>query len=497
MVRGDRAELVDAVEPAAWEQAWTGGRRCVHLGNVADFNAQFLDPGLFASPLLPGSPLPGSLLSGLRTASGALRRWAGSPNGRQVLLDWPGQGHQYAALTPFYSPHPAVVVLPRHLEPAWLDVLTRPLEWDPVEVHSGIAEQAWFWPALTARPALLGRLRERGLPLVPWGRSPGEALSKGQGGAEVSALVRRFESKRAALELFRATAADAHPEVPVRRARWLDTPRALTRAIGRAAARGETVVLKAEYGVAGLGTAVVTPGQVAAAGGARALLDALMAQDPLIRDRGGMLLEPYVTGAARLRDLTFDAVVAPDGHVHPVGVAVMHVAGTGYQGATVGPGLVPAELAERATRFGLDVGRRLAGLGYRGWYDIDFVAGPDGTLAPMETNLRLTGPAIAFMIKARLDHVRGPGHVVRILDELPLGARLAQEHLFDHLARLARRCERHGALLLPTLPDTAFDPVPSVGVAIAARSRAVVDTAEALVRAANADLGRLFTGLSH
>ncbi|MBW8802404.1 MAG: hypothetical protein JF587_00855, partial [Catenulisporales bacterium] len=111
---------------------------------------------------------------------------------------------------------------------------------------------------------------------------------------------------------------------------------------------------------------------------------------------------------------------------------------------------------------------------------------------PMEANLRLTGPAIAFVIKARLDRVRGPGHLVRVLDELPLGARLPEEALFEHVRRLERLCSPLGALLLPTLPGTGFEPEPTLGVAIAARSATALDAAESLVRAANLELSGMF-----
>jgi hypothetical protein len=74
--------------------------------------------------------------------------------------------HRYASLAPFYTPHPAVVVLPAHLDEAWLDLLSRHLEWDNIELYSGIADDdTGFADALAARPALLDRLRATGLPL--------------------------------------------------------------------------------------------------------------------------------------------------------------------------------------------------------------------------------------------------------------------------------------------------------------------------------------------
>ncbi|MFD0531680.1 hypothetical protein ACFQ1I_42050 [Kitasatospora arboriphila] len=208
------------------------------------------------------------------------------------------------------------------------------------------------------------------------------------------------------------------------------------------------------------------------------------------RPAARLLVEEYVPGRGRLRNLTFDAVIADDGTVHPVGTAVMHVDGTSYRGATAGPGAVPPRAAATAEAFGLAVGAELARAGHRGWYDVDFVTDPAGRLAPTEANLRLTGPAVAFVLAARLDAVHGPGHRVRTLDMLPLGARLPQQALLAHLSQLAERCERFGVRLLPTIPTASWEELPTAGVALAARAPDTVtaldalDAAEAVVRAA-------------
>jgi hypothetical protein len=387
-----------------------------------------------------------------------------------------------------------VVVLPRLLDGAWLGFLSRQLDWDGVELYSGIAEDAGFGEALEGRPVLLGRLRGTSLPLLPWGRTPEFERLVGRPDDGVLPAVRRFESKAASLALFREVARD-HPGIVVREQKRVGSWRRLTSLIAERASAGSTVVLKSEYGVGGNGTAIVTPAQVAAAGGARALLRRLLADEDLLWGHD-VLVEPYVQPSGRVRDPTFNAVIAEDASVHPVGVAVMRVEGTKYRGATVGPGLMPTELTGRATRFGTAVGQALAGHGYRGWFDIDFIADHTGRLAPAETNLRLTGPAVAFMIKARLDRVRGGDHLVRTLDELPLGARMPEDVLFQHVQQLNRRCSPLGATVLPILPSTGFEPFPTLGVAIAALSAEILDAAESVIRAANAALGATFDAIT-
>ncbi|MFF2044625.1 hypothetical protein ACFVVX_29820 [Kitasatospora sp. NPDC058170] len=439
-----------------WVGAWTGGRRAVHLGNVADFNEQFLPEGVGAAQ-------------------------------RERRLR---QGHHYAGMAACYSPEPALVVLPGLVEEAWIAWLARELEWGRVELYSGVADTVTLGRALAGRPALAERIAAGGRPVVGWGRTD----HWGGGGPELAA-VRRYESKAAAHELFAELAAD-HPGIVVP---WQERPATTRRAARRLtarAARGGTTVVKSPYGVGGFGTAVVTPQELFAAGGGRALLRRLTA-DEVLPPGDGLLLEEFIDAgpAARLRDLTFDAVIGADGRVHPVGTGEMAVDGTHYQGVTVGPGAVPPELARTAERFGLAVGERLAAEGYRGWFDVDFVTDRQRRLAPTEANLRLTGPAVAFVLRARLDEVRGPGHLVRTLDGAPLGVRLSQEALHEHLDRLRPRCAALGATLLPLVPTTGYEPEPAVGLALAARSAEALDAAEALLTAANHALGRMFEAL--
>ncbi|MFJ6623463.1 hypothetical protein ACIQOW_38590 [Kitasatospora sp. NPDC091335] len=438
-----------------WVGAWTGGRAAVHVGDVADFDAQFLPPG-----------------TGPAQRSRRLR-----------------QAHHYACLAACYSPEPALLVLPAELGPEWTDWLAGELAWGPVELHAGLAPDRPLSEALAARPALAAGIADSGRPVVRWGRTAA------QGEGPELAAVRRYESKAASHELFAALAPE-HPGIRLPRQERPDGRRAAARRLTARAVRGRTTVLKSPYGVGGYGTVVVEPADLFAAGGGGALLRRLVRAEVLPAE-GGLLLEEYVDPgpAARLRDLTYDALIAPDGTVHPVGAGAMEVAGTRYRGVTVGPGAVPRGAAEPARRFVLAVGERLAAEGYRGWYDVDFVTDRQRRLAPTETNLRLTGPAVAFMLRARLDAVRGPGHLVRTLDAMPLGARLDQAALYDHLERLRPRCARLGVTLLPLIPTAGREPEPTVGLALAGRDAEALDAAEALVAAAHHALAGMFDAL--
>ncbi|MET8627056.1 hypothetical protein ABZW30_25395 [Kitasatospora sp. NPDC004669] len=438
-----------------WVGAWTGGRAAVHIGNVADFNAQFFAPGMDAAQ-----------------------------RARRLR-----QAHHYACLAVCYSPEPALLVLPAEVDREWTDWLARELDWGPVEVHSGVAGGRTMAEALADRPLLAARIADSGRPVVSWGRTAGQ-----DEGPELAA-VRRYESKAAAHELFAALAPE-HPGITVPEQERPDGRRRAARRLTARAARGLTTVLKSPHGVGGYGTIVVEPADLFAAGGGGSLLRRLVRSE-LLPSQGELLLEQFIDPgpAARLRDLTYDAVVGPDGTVHRVGAGAMDVAGTRYQGVTVGPGAVPRAAAETARGFALAVGERLAAEGYRGWYDVDFVTDRQRRLAPTEINLRLTGPAAAFMLRERLDRVRGPGHVVRTVDAMPLGARLAPEALHDHLDRLRPRCARLGVTLLPLIPTAGHDPEPAVGVALAGPDAEALDAAQALLTAANHALTGMFEAL--
>lgn len=420
-------------EPA-WVAAWTGGRPSANVGNVGEFH------GMFSAGRRDGGP--------------------------------------YACLAAFASPHPAMIVLPRRVDERWISDLSRELGWGTVAMQCGIAEDDRMSEAILSRPRLLHSLRSFPGPVLPWGRSSAfdRILPASPG---VLAAVVRYESKAGAHRVFRELA-PGHPDIVVPTQRRLPSRRSLVRAL----AGPGPLVVKDEYGVGGHGTHVLS--------GRCHGLGRLLRAWP----REGVLLEEYVTGADRHPTPTFDAVIDDDGAVHPVGAGLMSVAGTSYQGVVVGPGVLPDEIADSVSAFGRAVGRRLSLDGYRGWYDVDFVTGRSGRLAPTEINLRLTGPAAAFSIQARLDRLRGGRHLVRTLDCLPLGARLRGPAWQEHLARIVTGCRELGATLLVTIPTATFEPAPYVGVAIAARSRDALDAAEVAVRGENRELEQLFRDFS-
>ncbi|MEU4160778.1 GNAT family N-acetyltransferase [Actinoplanes sp. NPDC026670] len=377
----------------------------------------------------------------------------------------------YSCLAVFGADRPATVLLPMPVEEWWTGHVSKILGWTDVEVVGGLAGDGRMDAAIAESPVLTRQIASGRKRVRPWGWTPGLAATA-LCPAEVLTAMRDHESKSKANALFHALAAD-HPGIRVLDQREITSSRRLRREL----AAGERMVLKRRHGVGGDGTLIVSAGTP---GLRRQVWDWMY---------GGALLEEFVEGDP----VTFDAVVAADGWVHPVGTGLMHIDATAYRGVTVGPGVLPDEVAGIATTFGVAVGRALSAAGYRGWYDVDFVAATSGQLTPTEINLRLTGPAAAFHIQVALDRSLGGRHVVRTVDQVPLGARLPSAALREHVDRLTSECRGLGATLLVTIPTAAFDAAPYLGVAVAARTAQAVTGAETAVRQACAALGELFS----
>ncbi|MEV7520141.1 GNAT family N-acetyltransferase [Streptomyces sp. NPDC091371] len=444
-----RFEAAPAPVPE-WARVWGGGHGAVHIGNVAEFNTQFQEV---------------SLGRGQRGA------------------------HHYSCLAAFYTPWPAALVLPAEVPRVWAELVGRCLGWEGVEVYDGVLadEDPGLSDAVRAHPALAGHLEELGLPLVPWGQSEPFARLAGR---RWNPRSLRYESKAAAHAMFGRIVDDGgHPGILLPLQWRARTRRQARRLLAARVTAGQTTVLKTRHGVGGSGTTVVTPRTVAQAGGIRAVMRRL--------PRGPLLVEEYVpapVGADGVRDLNYNGFVDGAGRVHEVGVALMDVAGTCYQGATVGPGAVPPWAEKPMLSFGEAVGRELAAVGYRGWFDVDFVADDRGRLAPTETNLRLTGPSVAFMVRTRLDELRGGAHLVRVMDRVELGARLPEVQLERLLTTMTDGCAALGAQFLPAIATAAFDPAPWLGAVVAARTAEALAEAGQLVRTRARQVGDMFAG---
>lgn len=157
-------------------------------------------------------------------------------------------------------------------------------------------------------------------------------------------------------------------------------------------------VVKSNVGVGGFGTFLAP----APSGYSTVLRDlgAAMDGEPVFRE-GPFLVQEYVESAPTTLRPTYDGVVNDMGEVEDVGTGGMLIDGAEYRGVVVGEVELPHSALEEARRVGRAVGRAASALGFRGWFDVDFVLSDEGELFATEINARRTSPVHAFAALSR------------------------------------------------------------------------------------------------
>lgn len=97
---------------------------------------------------------------------------------------------------------------------------------------------------------------------------------------------------------------------------------------------------------------------------------------------------------------SIDAVVKKDGGVtiEAIDAMVIHHNGekVGFYGCIAGKGLFTPEQCNKLHGFTVAIGEELSELGYRGWYDMDYILATNGNFYPTEANLRRTSMCYAI-----------------------------------------------------------------------------------------------------
>lgn len=419
----------------------------VHIGNVAEFNEQFLT-----------------------VEQGDLREL--------IRHDC----DTYAGIAPFFSEDPGLVVLARDSgDPRWWDLLAERLAWDSLTPHvipTGIDEdlsgRARQDPVVRDAVA---QARASGAKVLSWGetgpfRSLVHTLPDEVAPRSVDArAARAAESKSGSTEVFEAArlASDANVMVP-----WsfrCDDDAALIQAIEEMAEGGRGVILKSDFGVGGFGTALLQPEFTRSRDDCMAAVESLRGEDPRYSSWPLVVQSRVVRRRGGPGDLTGDGEVLPDGSVLYRGGAKMLVDGTHYAGAVTSC-VTMASLSTwlEIEDFTISVGRVLSGKGYRGWFDVDFLEGVDGRLHALEINARRTGPVAPLTIARRLGALHGEAFSsVACLDSVTLPRRLSARATFDALQSTE---SGRSEWLVPTSFLGTEDPRPGLGLAVAAATAA-------------------------
>lgn len=173
---------------------------------------------------------------------------------------------------------------------------------------------------------------------------------------------------------------------------------------------GRGLVLKANLGAAGIGVFVFSPKEydLTTPDGWKAM-ESKVHENGLLQN-GPIVVEEYIEPDFNQRGVfpSVDSLVKPDGTVQIQAVSGMAIHRNGeeveFYGSTIGHGLFTKEQSDYMSKINRAVGEEHGKIGYRGWYDTDFILSTDGKLYLTETNVRRTGTS--YMV-ALAEHLFG------------------------------------------------------------------------------------------
>jgi hypothetical protein len=155
--------------------------------------------------------------------------------------------------------------------------------------------------------------------------------------------------------------------------------------------RGRASVCKPDIGAAGLGLVWLTPDGNPRA---RDIVDALtltpaFGNDPIVVEEV-ITADPFIR--ADQRSPSVEASIDADGKVEITYVSGQLISESGeFEGVSINYFDLPKRAIEEMESAATHVGQKLWSMGYRGFFDIDFVLSADRTICAVEGNLRRTG----------------------------------------------------------------------------------------------------------
>lgn len=162
------------------------------------------------------------------------------------------------------------------------------------------------------------------------------------------------------------------------------------------------VVFKANLGAAGVGVLVFSPSEFTKDSREnKARIEAKIRSNPLLTNNP-ILVEEYIAPDFSHHGVfpSVDSIVRSDGSVDVQAVDAMVIhhdeEEVGFYGCVMGKGLYTKEQTEKLAGISKSVGQELSKLGYRGWYDVDFILSQSGDFYTTECNLRRT--SICYML---------------------------------------------------------------------------------------------------
>jgi hypothetical protein len=383
---------------------------------------------------------------------------------------WRRAGDELADMAAFWGGDETVLLVPGGGDRSWVahveeQMGSRVVVVEPRRTTGNLLEDVLLDADAMAQLATLG---DGGFAIEPWGATPGllrlDAALRASGVVtqlvapthESLWTVGYLESKLAVDDMARWI-----PDLHAPRSHTATTFDQLLGLVGMMARDARPFVAKSHVGVGGFGMyAASAPGTVA---NEVAALSAAIADEPIFRE-GPFIVQEWIASDPTLMRPTFDAVVTEHG-VELIGVGGMLIDGCRYQGVAVGDLPLAAETVAKVERVGTAVGQFAAELGFRGWYDVDFVLADSGELYATEVNARRTSPAHAFCALRRWQSVDPSIRCVLADDHVPVGD---GRRSWDDVAPVLSAVERDGVRCAASIVRSLHGPYRGVGVVIGA-----------------------------
>lgn len=189
---------------------------------------------------------------------------------------------------------------------------------------------------------------------------------------------------------------------------------------------GKGVVIKTNKGHAGMGVVIITPQQLKAnKSDLLGFIKHKLVESNGYWDKFPAVVEEYIQTDIKIGGgfPNIECLVDEQGRVEVLYSCGMRVDRGVFAGVEICADLLPRQVLDQMH----EVGQRLGGLyaqrGYRGYFDVDFMAAMSGRLYISESNVRRTGGTWVIMVAKRLfgtDYLMNRCYVTNMID-LPIG----------------------------------------------------------------------------
>jgi len=233
--------------------------------------------------------------------------------------------------------------------------------------------------------------------------------------------------------------------------------------------RSKACAIKSNRGESGWGTLMITPDQTPQR--ALATLNAAIQQD-IIWHHLPFVVEEWIP-ARRPFSPSVEVLVTEAGAQVLYSCAQIVTEQGEFRGIVMGPNSVAAQIREEIEHVGRVLGNHYYKLGYRGYFDADFVVSDAGTVYALETNMRRTGGTHVFDFARAMHFSFDRTHLVSEDSLHPAAPIRNATDMWHRYSDLLFAPARRSVGILPTIVDPESNTFGYIGIAPTAQ--AVVD----------------------